>query len=82
MTFRVPEKYRVRMGNLASTAEFGNNGAFIVRLEHHQMVTVIASDGLGWEHVSVSRRDRCPTWGEMCQVKDLFWGSQDCVVQL
>ena len=43
---------------------------------------VIASWGMGWEHVSVSLPDRCPTWGEMCAVKDIFWQRQECVMQL
>lgn len=42
----------------------------------------IASVGLGWEHVSSSLPDRCPTWEEMCAVKDLFWTPEDCVMQL
>ena len=42
---------------------------------------MIASEEMGWEHVSVSRSDRSPTWEEMCQVKDLFWDDTDCVIQ-
>lgn len=34
-----------------------------------------------FEHVSVSLAHRCPTWEEMCKVKDLFWDSEDVVVQ-
>ncbi len=34
-----------------------------------------------WEHVSVSVRNRCPTWSEMCIVKDLFWGQEETVLQ-
>lgn len=34
-----------------------------------------------WEHVSVSLPDRCPTWQEMCWVKDLFFDHEECVVQ-
>lgn len=79
--FKVPERFRISAGRLASDAGFGNNGAFEVKLRHGQTVFVIASDGCGWEHVSVSRRDRCPTWDEMCQIKLLFWGPEDCVVQ-
>jgi len=56
------------------------------------MLLVMVSDGGGWEHVSVSvkmlRQDgwvceasRCPTWEEMCHVKDLFWGRDECVIQ-
>lgn len=81
MTFQVPEKYRVHDGQMASDSSFGNNGAFILKVKHGQTLFVIASDQWGWEHVSVSRRDRCPTWEEMCQVKALFWGGEDCVIQ-
>ncbi len=81
MTFRVPEKYRITTGRAASDASYGNNGAFDVRLRHGQRVFVIASDGMGWEHVSVSRQDRPPTWDEMCQIKAMFWDEEDCVVQ-
>jgi hypothetical protein len=81
MSFKVPNKFRVRTGAMASSEENGNNGMFVVTLRNNQKVNVIASDGLGWEHVSVSRSDRTPTWDEMCQIKDLFWDSEDCVVQ-
>ena len=81
MAFRVPEKFRVREGRMGSDESFGNNGAFVVPLRRAQTVMIIASEGLGWEHVSVSRKDRCPTWAEMCQVKDLFWEPEDRVVQ-
>ena len=43
--------------------------------------TVIASWGGNWEHVSVSFKDRTPTWEEMCRVKDTFWNDNECVVQ-
>jgi hypothetical protein len=82
VSFHVPEKYRVRSGRLATAREVhGNNGAFKVTLRHEQKLFVIASDMMGWEHVSASREDRCPTWDEMCQVKDMFWGDDDCVIQ-
>ena len=81
MTFHVPNKFRIHTGRMGSNDSYGNNGAFSVRLKHKQIVHVIAGDGLGWEHVSVSREDRCPTWDEMCQIKDIFWDEEDCVVQ-
>ncbi len=39
------------------------------------------TDSFGWEHVSISRGDRCPTWEEMCFIKDLFWDGEDVVMQ-
>jgi len=53
----------------------------MLKLLHGQTAFAIASDGAGWEHVSVSRTDRCLTWEEMCQVKAMFWGDDDCVLQ-
>lgn len=35
-----------------------------------------------WDHVSVSiAKGYTPTWMEMCFVKDLFWDSEDVIVQ-
>lgn len=82
MTFRFPEKYRVKVGPFGSSAAAGNNGAaFIYGRPLQPPLKVICSDGEGWEHVSVSLPHRCPTWEEMCRVKDLFWGPEDCVIQ-
>ena len=81
--FKVPEKFRIKHGFMGSDTTNGNNGAFEIIVKTHvkQKFFAIASDGLGWEHVSVSREDRCPTWEEMCAIKDLFWDKTDCVVQ-
>ena len=83
MTFCVPEQFRVRTGPGRSDASCGNNGHFfITSLKFNRALAVIASDGFGWEHVSVSTYDRCPTWEEMCHVKKLFWDPDDVVIQL
>lgn len=74
------EKYRIRDGQLASSRFDGNCGAFRIPF-HGVTFGIIASDGLGWDHVSVSLPDRCPTWDEMCHVKDLFFSPDECAVQ-
>jgi hypothetical protein len=80
MTFEVPEEHRDRRG---PPRQAGNNGVFSIRVPGEEyMLLVIASDGFGWEHVSVSMHERCPTWDEMCMVKSLFWDSEDTVMQL
>lgn len=65
------------------------NGVFACR-RRGAVLRMIASDGKdweqhlkppAWEHVSVSLEDRCPTWDEMCFVKDLFWTDEEQVVQ-
>ena len=85
MTFHAPNQYRLRKGYMASSDAMGNNGAFLAKGPDRKEscpLQIIASDGLGWEHVSVSLPHRCPTWAEMCFVKSLFWDSEDCVMQL
>lgn len=42
---------------------------------------IIVSWGMGWDHVSVSRRNRCPDWEEMCRVKRTFFEPEECVIQ-
>lgn len=45
-------------------------------------LTVIASADDEWEHVSVSRTNRCPNWPEMCRIKELFFHDTETVMQL
>jgi hypothetical protein len=44
-------------------------------------LNIIAAVGLGWDHVSVSREDRCPTWEEMEYVKHRFFQGHEVAVQ-
>lgn len=78
--FHVPNKYRLRTGVMGSDDSFGNNGLFIIPHTTYEL-QVIASDGEGWEHVSVSLRNRAPNWEQMSYIKSLFWDDEDCVVQ-
>lgn len=79
--FHVPEKNRITDGSIfSSTEKDGNNGVFYVYFESRHF-SVIASDGMDWEHVSVTTGGRCPNWKEMCFIKSLFWDETDCVVQ-
>ena len=75
------EQGRVREGRMASTPDYGTTGLFRVMGPKGAMLTIVASDGEGWEHVSVSIERRTPNWDEMCFVKDLFWREDECVVQ-
>ena len=88
--FKVPENCRVTMGAgpYNSTKQDGNNGVFATMFSRPPFKSVgiqmIASDGEGWEHVSVklTTANRTPNWEEMCFVKSLFWGPEDVVMQL
>lgn len=80
------EKYRLRdmERQIFGAPGDGGNGCFKVLAGRHSFFCV-ASNGGGWEHVSVSpcneKRKTCPTWEEMCEIKDLFWRPDECVVQ-
>lgn len=56
-------------------------GAFIVR--HNEIdLRIIASGGGGWDHVSVSTENRCPTWEEMELIAKLFFNDDEVAMQL
>lgn len=79
MAFHVPERRRITTGPLRSTEFDGNNGAFDLG-----RYFIIASDGGGWDHVSVSifggfRKN--PSWDDMCKIKEIFWDEEDTVIQ-
>ena len=74
------EKHRVTQGPMGSDASYGNNGLFVI-IRHPDTLNVIASDGMGWEHVSITIKDRTPTWDEMSYIKNLFWNEDETVIQ-
>jgi hypothetical protein len=47
-----------------------------------QALLVIASSSRGWDHVSVSRTNRCPNWPEMEFVKRKFFKNDETAMQL
>lgn len=77
------DKYRVDLSNVYGSLGDSQNGAFKVYVEGKSFF-VIASSGGGWEHVSVHPKNqkRCPTWEEMCAVKDMFFEPEEVVMQL
>lgn len=82
------EAGRVRAGPYGSDPQHGLNGAFVIQGPNGARLRIVASDGIhpdaqAWEHVSAScaSMNRCPNWPEMCFVKDLFWDTEETVVQ-
>lgn len=70
-----------RQAGLSGTA---TEGFFL--LPAHRLngppLRVIATNGGGWDHVSVSTERRCPTWEEMEWVKRLFFDEDETAMQL
>lgn len=86
---KIPESCRVTTGEFGSHRSDGNNGLFLIphyRINNYRIRCVVC-DELGWEHVSVTiapvnkSPTRCPTWDEMCWVKDQFWNKDEVVIQ-
>lgn len=76
-------RHRVRVGDFKTTDADGFNGAFFMTVRGAKL-KIIISDGEGWKHVSVSLAqfpNHTPSWEAMCEVKDLFFEPEDCVVQ-
>lgn len=89
-SFKHLEKYRIKNAGKFNTGNGERCGAFLVPFEAGELV-IIADDGQrpgeisGWEHVSVHWRNQrgmaVPIWTAMVKVKDLFWSSDECVIQ-
>lgn len=59
------------------------NGMFAFRSPADgRTLRVIAATGDGWEHVSVSKPTRTPTWSEMEYIKRLFFKPDEVCMQL
>lgn len=57
------------------------NGVFKVYVNGKSFF-IIASNGGGWDHVSIHRYNgKIPTWEEMCAIKDMFFDPEEVVVQ-
>ena len=56
------------------------NGYWFDPVSQKRFVFVFSNDN-GWEHLSVSRSNRCPTWDEMCRIKDVFFAEEERCVE-
>lgn len=84
-----PEQFRIcPMGYESSPGD--TFGIFLIP-DGADRLYCLATDGddTGWEHVSITVRNRrglplgrCPTWEQMAKVKDTFWPADQAVMQL
>lgn len=65
---------------LAGCIGNGTNGIFRIPCKN-VILTVVASDGCDYDHVSVSLPDRIPTWDEMCFIKNIFFEDEEIALQ-
>lgn len=84
MNYRILEKYRETTGPFKSDRGDFFGFFFIPQTKIGQpplKVMLAPLDDREWLHASVSLPTRCPTWEEMCKIKDLFFGEDVCAVQ-
>lgn len=78
------DKYRMKDMERRIAGVNGDDGCgcFKVFVNGRSFFCIASSCG-GWDHVSVSscNQKRCPTWDEMCAIKDMFFGPEEAVVQ-
>lgn len=57
--------------------------SFTIRLSDHRLYDVIASNGGGWDHVSINpyKHSRTPNWNIMCELKDLCFKDDETVIE-
>lgn len=81
MSLRTPREMEIyrRLHPLAKVRGNYGNGAFVIP---NRGLKILISDGGGWDHVSVSCEDRCPTWEEMEWVRRKFFSDDDTVIQI
>lgn len=64
----------------AETENDGMGGRYYDRI-NNKWLNFIFSYQMGWEHLSVSMPSRTPSWEQMCMMKDIFWGKDECCVE-
>ena len=70
---------------LAMYGSFGDGGNGVFQLPcpaSGRTLQCVASNGDGWDHVSVSLSNRCPNWAEMEHVKRAFFNDDETAMQL
>ena len=66
---------------VVQTSADGGSGFLQLGKRIADSAVVVWSFGGGWDHVSVSYSNRCPTWDEMCRVKEIFFEPEECCVE-
>lgn len=92
MNFEKAEKYRAKHPLNFPHKEGDDFGWFEIPSPYSKTInpyasknttlnTMVAPSDSDWQHISISVIGRCPSWREMCFVKDLFFSPEDVVVQ-
>ena len=73
---QLPINWSVRELGLDGGAYKSRNGLAVI------ISCCIEEDGKNWVHLSVSRKNSMPTWGELVDVKEIFLGKNAVAIQV
>ncbi len=73
------DEYRIEM--IPGDPGDEHNGAFQMKIRGEKFL-IIASNGGGWEHVSISHKYKVPGWRVMCELKEMFFEDTEAVYQI
>lgn len=79
------EKYRWANAPAGYDSNYGDPfGIFIVPHNSGELKVIVsaACPGAPWDHVSVSMKNRCPNWLEMCKIKNMFFDKEEAAMQI
>ena len=80
-----PYEEIIKSGRLFNVDRTGILNSGFIKLTDAGTCTLMWCDNeAGWEHVSISpkKKYKMPTWNDMCQLKDIFFNSDEEVLQL
>ena len=60
--------------------EFYIVGKFYSKVSYYEYIFVFTKS-LGWEHLSISHKNKTPSWDVMCEIKDIFFKEDEVCVQ-
>jgi hypothetical protein len=73
---QLPINWSVRELGLDGGAYKSRNGLAVI------ISCCIEEDGKNWVHLSVSRKNSMPTWGELVDIKEIFLGKNAVAIQV
>ena len=81
---RTLDEIAEKAGKRIHVAEIGMDGGSGIISMPGWTGSIIWSNGGGWDHVSVSPRQKriTPSWDDMCMIKDIFFRDDEAVIQI
>ena len=78
------DRYRLRDREVMEHyGTFGDETCGAFQIPHNSNYFIcVAAQGGGWDHVSISLKNRCPSWAEMDHLKRLFFKPDETAMQL